>query len=282
MNFFKKTKKECTGKTYVDGKWVEKYKTITVTNVPRIVIVSIIGLFLLITLFSSFSTIKSGEVGLKVKFGKIVDSKLDEGFNFKVPYIEKIVKVNIKVQKAEITTESSTKDLQIVNSTIAVNYRVDSRKAPKLYRTVGNTYEETVLQPAIKESIKSAIAKYNAEEITVNRSAVSKDCLEQLQDKVKKYGIVIEDFNLTDFSFTAEYTKAIEEKQVAEQNLEKSKLEAEKKIVEAEATNKANELLKQNVTKEVLQKQFLDKWNGELPKVTSSNNLFDISSFLGN
>lgn len=282
MNFFKKTKKVYAGKVFEDGKMVEKYKTINVINVPRIVMTSIIGLFLLITLFSSFSTIKSGEVGLKVKFGKIVDSKLDEGFNFKVPYIEKIVKVNIKVQKAEITTESSTKDLQIVNSTIAVNYRVDSRKAPKLYRTVGNTYEETVLQPAIKESIKSAIAKYNAEEITVNRSAVSKDCLKQLQNKVKKYGIVIEDFNLTDFSFTAEYTKAIEEKQVAEQNLEKSKLEAEKKIVEAEATNKANELLKQNVTKEVLQKQFLDKWNGELPKVTSSNNLFDISSFLGN
>lgn len=282
MNFFKKTKKVYAGKVIEDGKMVEKYKTITVTNVPRVVMVSIIGLFLLITLFSSFSTIKSGEVGLKVKFGKIVDSKLDEGFNFKVPYIEKIVKVNIKVQKAEITTESSTKDLQIVNSTIAVNYRVDSRKAPKLYRTVGNTYEETVLQPAIKESIKSAIAKYNAEEITINRSAVSKDCLEQLQNKVKKYGIIIEDFNLTDFSFTTEYTKAIEEKQVAEQNLEKSKLEAEKKIVEAEATNKANELLKQNVNKEVLQKQFLDKWNGELPKVTSSDNLFDISSFLGN
>lgn len=273
MNFFKKKEKVYNG-------IVDKYEDIEIFNIPRIVIVSIIGLFLLITLFSCFSTIKSGEVGLKVKFGKIVDSKLDEGFNFKTPYIEKIVKVNIKVQKVEITTESSTKDLQIVNSTIAVNYRVDSRKAPKLYRTVGNTYEETVLQPAIKESIKSAIAKYNAEEITVNRSAVSKDCLKQLQNKVKKYGIVIEDFNLTDFSFTAEYTKAIEEKQVAEQNLEKSKLEAEKKIVEAEATNKANELLKQNVTKEVLQKQFLDKWNGELPKVTSSNNIFDISSFL--
>ena len=282
MNFFKKKEKAYKGINYTENGIVDKHEDIEVLNIPRIVIVSIIGLFLLITLFSCFSTIKSGEVGLKVKFGKIVDSKLDEGFNFKTPYIEKIVKVNIKVQKVEITTESSTKDLQIVNSTIAVNYRVDSRKAPKLYRTVGNTYEETVLQPAIKESIKSAIAKYNAEEITVNRSAVSKDCLKQLQNKVKKYGIIIEDFNLTDFSFTAEYTKAIEEKQVAEQNLEKSKLEAEKKIVEAEATNKANELLKQNVTKEVLQKQFLDKWNGELPKVTSSNNIFDISSFLEN
>ena len=142
-------------------------------------------------------------------------------------------------------------------------------------------YEDTILNPAIKESIKSAIAKYNAEEITVNRTAVSLSCLKAIQDKVEKYGIVIEDFNLTDFSFSAEYTKAIEDKQVAEQNLEKSKLEAEKKIVEAEATKKANELLQESLTDELLMKQFIEKWNGELPKATGSNSILDISELLG-
>ena len=78
------------------------------------VTLSIVGLFcseicfVLITLFSSFQTIKSGQVGLKVRFGKIVDTKLDEGLNLKIPYIEKIVTVNIKVQKVEITTQSSS------------------------------------------------------------------------------------------------------------------------------------------------------------------------------
>lgn len=244
----------------------------------------IIGVLLLIAItlfFCSFKTIKSGEIGLKTRFGKITETSLKEGINFKLPFVEKIIKVNIKVQKAEMDIESSTKDLQIVNTNVAVNYRIDTNKAPSLYKQVGNGYEETILTPAIKESIKSAIAQYNAEEITVNRTAVSQSCLQAIQEKVEKYGIIIEDFNLTDFSFSAEYTRAIEEKQVAEQNLEKSKLEAEKKVVEAEATKKANELLQESLTDKLIMKQFIEKWNGELPKASGSNSIFDITGLLG-
>ena len=245
-------------------------------DTKKAIIYILIGLFVLITILSSFQTIESGEVGLKVRFGKIVDTSLNEGLNLKIPFIEQIQKVNIKVQKVEIPTESSTKDMQLINSTIAVNYRVDSAKASSLYRTVGNTYETTVLVPAIQESIKSAIAKYNAEEITTKRSEVSQNCLEALQNKVEKYGIVVEDFNLTDFNFSPEYTKAIEEKQVAEQNLEKAKLEAEAKIVEAEATKKANDLLKQSLTKELIQKQLIEKWDGKLPETYAGDNVTGI------
>lgn len=239
----------------------------------KITICVIVGVFLLITLFSSFQTIASGEVGLKVRFGKIVNTSLSEGLNLKIPYIESIVKVNIKVQKSELSVESSTKDMQVVNTTLAVNYRVDSKKASELYRTVGSSYEETVLQPAIKESIKSAIAQYNAEEITTKRAEVSTNCLKALQEKVEKYGIIVEDFNLTDFSFSEEYTKAVEEKQVAEQNLEKAKLEAETKIVEAEATKKANDLLKQSLTNELVAKQFIEKWDGHLPTTYAGDDI---------
>lgn len=235
----------------------------------------------IVLFFGSFRTIKSGEIGLKTRFGKITDTSLKEGINFKIPFIESITKINIKVQKSEMDIESSTKDLQIVKTKVAVNYRINQEKAPSLYRQVGKTYEETVLNPAIKESIKSAIAKYNAEEITVNRTAVSQSCLKAIQEKVEKYGIIIEDFNLTDFSFSEEYTKAIEDKQVAEQNLEKSRLEADKRIVEAEATKKANELLQESLTDELLKKQFIEKWNGELPKATGSNSIFDITGILG-
>lgn len=236
----------------------------------------IVGLFIIITIISSFQTISSGEVGLKVRFGKIVDSSLNEGFNFKIPYIEKIVKVNIKVQKSELKVESSTKDMQIVDTTIAVNYRVDSKKASYLYKTVGNNYDEIVLQPAIKESIKSAISQYNAEEITTKRAEVSLKSLKLLQEKVDKYGILVEDFNIINFSFSPEYTKAIEEKQVAEQNLQKTKLEAEAVLVEAEATKKANDLLKQSLTDELIAKQFIEKWDGKLPTTYAGNDILGI------
>lgn len=267
----------------------EGYDTkLTKKGVKFLIIYPILILFGIITLFSSFKTIKSGEVGLKVRFGKIIDSSLQEGFNFKIPYIEKIVKVNVKVQKVELTTESSTKDLQPLETLLAVNYNVSKEHAPTLYKNVGEDYENIVLVPAIQESIKAVMSNFTAEETITKRNEVSDLCLEEIQNKVSKYGINIDDFNIIDLDFSEEYSKAIEEKQVAEQKvltakqqLEKSKIESEKKIVEAEAEAKANELKKKTLTQEIIMQDFINKWNGELPKVTSSNNLFDISSVLG-
>ena len=257
-----------------------------------VIIGSIIGvavIFVLLLFFGSFRTIKSGEVGIKVRFGKVISTQMDEGINFKLPFIEKIVKMNIQVQKSEVTTSSASKDLQDVNLVIAVNYRVNGEDAPRLYREVGTQYEEIVLQPAIQESIKAVISNYTAEELITNRSEVSQKCLETLQEKVVKYGLTIDNFNILNFDFSAEFNKAIEEKQVAEQKvltakqeLEKSKVEAERKVVEAEATNKANQLLKQNVTDEVLMKQFIEKWDGKLPSVVGSNSIFDMTSIIKN
>ena len=231
----------------------------------------------------SFKTIKSGEVGLKVRFGKIVDSSLKEGLNLKLPIIEKIVKVNIKVQKAELETESSSKDLQTIKTMLAVNYRVDSEMAVSLYKTVGNSYEETVLIPAIQESIKSVMSQYTAEQTITKRNEVSDKCLEEIQNQVEKYGIKIEDFNIIDLDFSDAYNQAIEEKQVAEQKvltaqqeLERTKIEKEKKIVEAQGTKEANEILNKTLTDENLTKQFIDKWNGQLPTAMGDENIMKV------
>lgn len=253
-----------------------KNKTIHFISNKKIIIITLISIFLLITVFCSFQTIKSGEVGLRVRFGKIIDSNLSEGFNFKIPYIEKIVKVNIKVQKVELTTAAASKDLQDINTNLAINYRVLSEEASNLYKTVGNAYEEIILVPVIEESLKAIISNYTAEETITKRSEVSSKCLEELQDKVEKYGIVIDNFNIINLSFSEEYSKAIEEKQVAEQKLATAKLEAEALIVEAEATKEANELLKQSLTDELIEKQFIEKWDGKLPETYAGDEILGI------
>ena len=254
-------------------------------NILRVM--GVILVLAILLMFGSIRTIKSGQVGIRVRFGKVVDTEMSEGINFKLPLVEKIAKINIQVQKIELTTASASKDLQDVSMGIAVNYRVDGEKATSLYKNVGKQYETVILQPAIQESIKAVTSKYTAEELITNRSEVSKNCMETLNDKVKGYGLIIDNFNIVDFNFSAEFNKAIEEKQVAEQKvltakqeLEKEKIEAEKKLVKAEAEKKANELLKQTLTDEVLMQQFIEKWNGQLPKVTSGNNIFDVSSLL--
>lgn len=248
-------------------------------RIGKVAVCSVIGLFILITIFSCFTTVKSGEVGLKVRFGKIQNVQIDEGFNLKVPYIEKIVKVNIKVQKSEVDTSAASKDLQDINTKIAVNYRVEGTKASSLYKTIGNDYDAKVLEPAIQESIKAVISKYTAEEVITKRSEVSILCMETLQEKVEKYGLIVDNFNIINFSFSAEYSKAIEDKQVAEQQvlkaqqeLEKTKIEAQQKIAQAQAEAEALRVQKQEITKELLelrkieaQLKAIEKWNGQLP-----------------
>lgn len=240
-------------------------------------------IFTIITLFSSFKTVKSGEIGLRVRFGKIVDSKLTEGFNFKIPYIEKIVKVNIKTQKAELETESSTKDMQAVKINLAVNFKVEKDQAVKLYKNVGNSYKDTILIPAIQESVKSAMSKYSAEEVITKRNEVSEECLRVLQSKVKKYGLTIQDFNIVDLQFSEAYKQAVEEKTIAEQkvltaqqNLERARVENEQKVIEADATRQVNELLNQTITEDILLKQFIEKWDGKLPQTYAGNDILSI------
>lgn len=251
-------------------------KNFDLKNNKKLIIIGVIVFISLVTILCSFQTIKSGEVGLRVRFGKIIDSNLKEGFNLKIPYIEDIVKVNIKVQKVEMDTSAASRDLQDINTKLAVNYRIEADKASGLYKTVGNSYELTILEPVIEESVKSVISKYTAEETITKRSEVSNESLKVLQEKVDKYGIVIDNFNIINLSFSDEYAKAIEEKQVAEQKLATAKLESEAKLVEAEAEKKANDLLKQSITEELIEKQFIEKWDGKLPDTYAGGDILGI------
>lgn len=254
----------------------------------RIAIAATSVIIVFVLLLSSITTISTGEVGIRVRFGKVVNSSTKEGVNFKIPFVERIEKMNIKVQKTELDVSSASSDLQDVNMSLAVNYRVNSEDAKNLYKTVGQNYEDTILEPSIKESIKSVVSQYTAEELITKRSEVSKKCLDTLQSKVEKYGITIDDFNITNFNFSAEFNTAIEEKQVAEQKvltakqeLEREKIEAEKKIVAAKAEKEANELKEKSLTDNIIKEKFINKWNGQLPKVTSSNNILDVTNLLG-
>ena len=251
-------------------------------------IIGIIVIAVIILLASSIRIVESGEVGIRVRFGKASNQPTHEGINLKIPFVEEIKKMNIRVQKIEVTTSSSSKDLQDVEMSLAVNYQIDKKKAVNLYKNVGSNYDEVILEPAIEEGIKAVTSKYTAEELITNRSEVSKQCREELDKKVSKYGLSINDFNITNFNFSKEFNKAIEEKQVAEQKvltakqeLEKERIEAEKKIVKAEAEKRSNELKEESLTDNIIREKFIEKWDGHLPKVTGSNNMLDINGILG-
>lgn len=241
-------------------------------KVSKRMLFGLLGMLLVIP--GCITTVKTGEVGIKTTFGKITSTNLKEGVQLKAPW-QDVVKLNIKVQKYENETalETSTKDMQIVNSVIvSINYQLDEDAVVDIYRSVGAAYDTVVLEPAIQESVKGSISQFNAEELVNKRNEVGIAIQDALIKRVEQYGIKILSVSLKNFDFSAEYNASIENKTIAEQKaltaqqeLEISKAEAEKKKVEAQGEAEANRLKEQTITKEILMQQFIEKWDGKLP-----------------
>lgn len=248
----------------------------------------LLGLFLIISFFNSFKSIPTGYVGVKTRFGEVQNTVMNEGINFKVPYIEKIVLLDCRTQKLDYTMEASSKDLQkITNLKISVNYNIIKDSANKLYREIGTSYQSVVLEPALYEAIKSTIANYTAEELITKRSEVSALATEAFFNRVHDYGIIVTALNITDLSFSAEFDAVIEQKQIVEQQtkqaqleLEKAKIENETKIENAKAEAEVMKQQNAQITDQTLRlkeleimEEYVEKWNGQLPTTMLNDNM---------
>lgn len=259
-------------------------------DTTKFILIGTIILLIVITLFSSFTAVGTGYVGVKTRFGKVQNDVINEGLNVKIPFIERIVKIDCRTKKIEISSEGSTKDMQTVTTTVAVNYNVKKETANALYKDIGKKYEDIIINPAVLESIKSAMAQYTAEELITKRSEVSNKIQETLESKISERGLIISEFNLTNIDFSEEYDKAIEEKAVKQQEvvtaqaeLEKQKIQNEKEISIAEKDAKVMELQNAQITDKTLKLKELDvkekmieKWNGQLPTTTLNDNMLNL------
>ena len=261
-----------------------------IKKIKSIIIGVCLAIMILVIAIGSFAMVPAGSTGIKVRMGAVQDTSLKEGLNFKLPFIEKIVLMDNRTQIATITGNSASKDLQTVDNSIAVNFRIDPETSASLYKNVGVSYKETVIIPAIQEATKSVIAKYTAEELITKRTDVGEGIKSELVNKLESYGISIQNLNIVDFSFSDEFDKAIEAKQTAQQqalkaqeDLARIEIEAKQKIVEAEGQAKANTAIAQSIDEKVLKQKFIDKWDGKLPTVMGSEgNILDISSVMDN
>lgn len=259
-------------------------------TVRKIVITVIVVFALLIVALNSFTTVKAGHSGVVTTFGKVSENVLSEGLHFKIPFIQQIILVDNRVQKAEVACSAASKDLQTVSSTIAVNYKVLNSYSASVYKNIGLDYESVIITPAIQECVKAVTAKFTAEELITNRQAIGDQMMELLKAKINTYGIDIQIFNITAFDFTAEYNAAIEAKQTAQQNalkaeqdLQRIKVEAEQKIAQAQAEAEAYRLKSEKITPEILISNYIEKWDGRLPTVVSGDSgtmMIDLSELL--
>lgn len=258
--------------------------------IKKIVTAVIIIFVLLIILMNSFTTVKAGHSGVVTTFGKVSEGVLSEGLHFKIPFIQNIILIDNRVQKAEASCSSASKDLQTVSSTIAVNYKVLNGYSASVYKNIGMDYEEVIITPAIQECVKAVTAKFTAEELITNRQNVGDQMMDLLKEKIGNYGIDIQIFNITAFDFTDEYNAAIEAKQTAQQNalkaeqdLQRIKVEAQQTIEKAQAEAEAYRLKSEQITPEILISNYIEKWDGKLPTMVSGdggNVMIDISELM--
>ncbi|MBI5654863.1 prohibitin family protein [Candidatus Uhrbacteria bacterium] len=239
-----------------------------------------LGIFaglILLSIAWPFGTIGAGERGVLLRWNAVTGHVYGEGLFVRIPVSDRIIVMDVKVQKEQIEATAASKDLQSVSSIVALNFHISPDKVANIYQDVGVEYKTRLIDPALQESVKASTAKYTAEELITKREQVREEIRNHVKDKLASRGIEVDDFNIVDFSFSRSFNEAIEAKVTAEQSalaaknkLEQIKFEADQKIAEArgkaEAMRVESEALKSNP--QVLELRAIEKWDGRLPTVT--------------
>ncbi|MBP1576570.1 MAG: prohibitin family protein [Oscillospiraceae bacterium] len=254
-------------------------------KMKKIVIAVILVLVVLVLAANSFVIVRPGHTGVVVTLGKVDEGVLQEGLHFKIPFAQQVVMIDNRIVKLEVDTEAFSKDLQTVNTKLAINYRVDTSKSYSIYKNIGAGYEDVLVTPAVNEVLKAITALYTAEESVTNRALISEGLVEGLNEKLNGIGLYVTDVNIVNYDFSEAFITAIEEKQVAQQQLLKAETEKQTAItnaeaeaetirIKAEAEAAANDVLNKSLTDSVLEYAKIEKWDGKLPQVMGSEGTF--------
>jgi regulator of protease activity HflC (stomatin/prohibitin superfamily) len=245
-------------------------------------IYGIAALIVLILLFGSFFTVPAGYCGVLTTFGAASQNVLAPGLHFKLPLVQSVVRMNVQVQKNQLTEHAASLDLQDVETTVATNWNIDDSDASWIYQKIGMepALNDRIIQPVVSNAVKAVVAHYNAEELVTKRDQVRMQIEDLIRNNLKPYHVNVDvaGVSITDFQFSADYASAIEQKQVAQQRaqqaeyeLQQAKVEAERQVAQAQGQAEAQKLLQQTLTPQLIQQQAIQKWDGHLPSVVGGN-----------
>ena len=153
---------------------------------------------------------------------------------------------DIRSRPRQISTNTGTKDLQMINISLRVLTRPELKSLPQLFKDYGRDYLASILPSIGNEVLKAVVAQYNADELLTKRDTVSRTIAQDLTSRAKEFGLQIDDVSITHLTFGPEFTAAIEAKQVAQQESERAKFvvmraEQERRaaIIDAEGQSEA-------------------------------------------
>ena len=223
--------------------------------------------------------IDAGHRGVVKNFGAVSADVLSEGIHLRIPIVQQVEELNVQVKKTRTKASAASRDLQQVTSLITLNWHPIPDRINTIYQKIGTSYAEKVIDPAVQETVKSITAEYTAEELITKRSVVATRIQEMLVTRLEKFDIAVDQFSVEDFQFSDEFSRAIESKQVAEQEalkaertLQRIRIEAEQKIATARAEAEELRLKRASISPLMVQLRWIEKWNGELPTYVAGGN----------
>lgn len=243
-------------------------------KIVGLIVAAIVVIFLFFTLLP-FTIIGAGERGVVFNnFSGIENRILGEGIHFRMPLVESVIKMPIQTQAANFKENAGSSDSQSIEVDVTVNWHLDPSRVNRVYQTVGDidAVVARVLTNNSQDAVKASVSKYAALEFQKNRENVRSSAQDLLQAKVKKYNVIIDNLSFTNINFSAEFNAAVEQAQVAQQKAKQAEYdvqrvtnEAQAAIAKAKGEAEAQKQVQQSLTPELLQKLFIERWNGVLP-----------------
>lgn len=286
--------------------------------IPSLIIFGVIAVASAILLYLSCVTVEAGHVGVVKRFGAVIEPALQPGFHLVTPFVTSVHEYDTRITSVSHQSTASSMDLQTVSSGVSVQYYINGNSAPKIVQKVGDrsSVENSIISPAIQESVKSVTAKYNAEQLLTQRSKVKNGIASEIENFIKTTldtkgigaGVSIANVAVTDFQFSPEFNRAIEMKVKTKQEALQAQNEKTRRITQAEAAKQEKQLAadaeaykirknaeaRSNAIKmeadalrnqpQLIQLRLAEKWDGALPKFAGGGDdtsmLLDIDSIM--
>ncbi|KAF3928684.1 Prohibitin [Arthrobotrys entomopaga] len=166
----------------------------------------------------------------------VKEQVVNEGTHLLIPWLQKAIIYDVRTKPRNISTTTGSKDLQMVSLTLRVLHRPEVTKLPKIYQSLGLDYDERVLPSIGNEVLKAIVARFDAAELITQREQVSNLIRAELLKRANEFNIALEDVSITHMTFGKEFTKAVEQKQIAQQDAERARFIVEKAEQERQAS----------------------------------------------
>jgi regulator of protease activity HflC (stomatin/prohibitin superfamily) len=241
------------------------------------------AILLIVALLSTFIVVVPiGERGVLLRFGAVQDTVLGEGIHLLPPAIYSVKSISVRIESHQQKSEAATRDLQDIKIDLAVQWHLPPDHIQRVYQNLGDSQEivSKVLDPAVEDSLKTIVASLTAEQLITERTSFHQELEQLLSDRLATFGLALDGVDLIQLDFSDRFRAAVEAKQVAEQDARRAAYEAARaqrqaaaRVYQAEGEAKAQELLQNGLTAQLLQRQAIEKWDGKLPLVVSNDNL---------